>query len=84
MALFAKTARCGTCGSTEITCGADEKTCHCRACGADGPVMSAADLARVNRVQLMGAQQAELNDLRKRYKNLGLTSWTPEQRVQIG
>ena len=54
-----------------------------RACGAEGPVMSAADLACVNRAQLMGAQQEELDDLRRRYKNLGLTSWTTQQRVQI-
>ena len=33
MALFAKTARCGACGSTEITCSADGTTCRCRACG---------------------------------------------------
>ena len=58
-------------------------TCRCRACGAEGPVMSAADLACVNRAQLMGAQQEELDDLRRRYKNLGLTSWTTQQRVQI-
>lgn len=83
MALFAKTARCGACGSTEITCSADGTTCRCRACGAEGPVMSAADLARVNRAQLMGTQQEELDDLRRRYKNLGLTSWTTQQRVQI-
>ena len=56
---------------------------RCRACGAEGPVMSAADLARVNRAQLMGTQQEELDDLRGRYKNLGLTSWTTQQRVQI-
>ena len=84
MALFAKTARCGACGSTEITCSADGTTGRCRACGAEGPVMSAADLACVNRAQLMGAQQEELDDLRRRYKNLGLTSWTTQQRVQIG
>ena len=46
--------------------------------------MSAADLECVNRAQLMGAQQEELDDLRGRYKNLGLTSWTAQQRVQIG
>ena len=45
--------------------------------------MSAADLACVNRAQLMGAQQEELDDLRRREKTLGLTSWTTQQRVQI-
>ena len=69
MALITKTIRCATCGSTAVT--VDGKNYICADCGArnDHP-MSAADLAAVNRITMLGGDSQELERLRKQYRNL--------------
>ena len=83
MALITKTIRCATCGSTAVT--VDGKNYICADCGArnDHP-MSAADLAAVNRITALGGDNEELARLRKQYRNLDITSWSRENRVQMG
>ena len=79
MALITKTIRCAACGSTAVT--VDGKNYICADCGArnDHP-MSAADLAAVNRITILGG---ELERLRKQYRNLDITSWSSENRLQV-
>ena len=81
MALITKTIRCATCGSTAVT--VDGKNYICADCGArnDHP-MSAADLAAVNRITMLGGDSQELERLRKQYRNLDVTSWSSENRLQ--
>jgi len=45
--------------------------------------MPAADLAKVDRISLMGGSTEEIEALRHRYPRLGLTTWTKENRVQL-
>ena len=82
MALITKTIRCATCGSTAVT--VDGKNYICADCGArnDHP-MSAADLAAVNRIVTLGGHSEELERLRRQYKNLDITSWSSENRLQV-
>ena len=79
MALITKTIRCATCGSTAVT--VDGKNYICADCGArnDHP-MSAADLAAVNRITMLGG---ELERLRRQYRNLDVTRWSSENRLQV-
>ena len=82
MALVTKTIRCAVCGSTAVT--VDGKNYICAECGArkEQP-MSAADLAAVNRITMLGGHSEELERLRKQYKNLDITSWSSENRLQV-
>ena len=45
--------------------------------------MSAADLAAVNRITMLGGDSQELERLRKQYRNLDVTSWSSENRLQV-
>ena len=55
MALVTKMNRCAVCGSSQISLMADGKYYHCEACGAtSNHTMPAADLAKVDRISLMG------------------------------
>lgn len=82
MALVTKTIRCAVCGSSDVAY--DGKTYHCAACGtnSDAP-MSAADLAVVNRIAALGGDNEELTRLRRKYRNLDITSWDSENRLQM-
>ena len=53
-------------------------------CGAtSNHTMPAADLAKVDRISLMGGSTEEIEALRHRYPRPGLTTWTKENRVQL-
>ena len=82
MALVTKTIRCAVCGSSDVAY--DGKTYHCAACGtnSDAP-MSAAGLAAVNRIAALGGDNEELTHLRRQYRNLDITSWDSENRLQM-
>jgi len=76
MALVTKMNRCAVCGSSQISLMADGKYYHCEACGAtSNHTMPAADLAKVDRISLMGGSTEEIEALRHRYPRLGLTTW---------
>lgn len=82
MALVTKTIRCAVCGSSSVSY--DGKTYNCDACGAHSErPMAAADLAAVNRITALGGDNEELVRLRKQYKNLDITSWSRENRLQV-
>ena len=49
----------------------------------DKVTLAAADLAKVDRISLMGGSTEEIEALRNRYPRLGLTTWTKENRVQL-
>ena len=84
MALVTKMNRCAVCGSSQISLMADGKYYHCEACGAtSNHTMPAADLAKVDRISLMGGSTEEIAALRHRYPRLGLTPWTKANRVQL-
>ena len=82
MALVTKTIRCAVCGSSSVTY--DGKNYICAECGARSQQpMSAADLAAVNRILALGGSSEELTRLRRQYKNLDITSWSSENRLQV-
>ena len=43
-----------------------------------------ADLAAVNSILALGDAEGKLDELRRRYPNLDITSWSRENRVQMG
>ena len=61
-----------------------DRTYHCATCGTDSDVsMPAADIAAVNRIVAMGNDaEAELPRLRRQYRNLDISSWDKENRLQ--
>ena len=62
MALVTKMNRCAVCGSSQISLMADGKYYHCEACGAtSNHTMPAADLAKVDRISLMGGSTEEIS-----------------------
>ena len=73
MALVTKMNRCAVCGSSQISLMA----------ATSNHTMPAADLAKVDRISLMGGSTEEIEALRHRYPRLGLTTWTKENRVQL-
>ena len=79
MALVTKMTRCAVCGSSDVSF--DGKTYHC---GTDSDVsMPAADIAAVNRIVAMGNDaEEELPRLRRQYRNLDISSWDKENRLQ--
>ena len=82
MALVTKTIRCAVCGSSSVTY--DGKNYICAECAAHSKQpMSAADLAAVNRITALGGDNEELARLRKQYRNLDITSWSSENRLQV-
>ena len=84
MAIVSKTTRCAVCGSTDVTFSETTKRYHCASCGADeAHSMPAADLAAVNSILALGDTEGKLDELRRRYPNLDITSWTRENRVQM-
>ena len=84
MAIVSKTTRCAVCGSTDVTFSEATKHYHCASCGADeAHAMNAADVAAINSIAALGDTQGKLDELRRRYPNLDITSWTRENRVQM-
>ena len=82
MALVTKTIRCAVCGSSAVTF--DGKNYICAECGTtSAQAMPAADLAAVNRIVTLGGHSEELERLRRQYKNLDITSWSAENRLQV-
>ena len=76
MALVTKMIRCAVCGSSDVAF--DGKIYHCASCGTDSEVsMPAADLAAVG-----NDAEAELPRLRRQYRNLDISSWDKENRLQ--
>ena len=58
---------------------------RCADCGAERPdSMPAADLAAINSILALGDTEGKLDELRRRYPNLDITSWSRENRVQMG
>lgn len=85
MAIVSKMIRCAACGSTAVTYSEGTGLYRCADCGAQRPdAMPAADLAAVNRIIALGDDEGKLDELRRRYPNLDITSWSRENRVQIG
>ncbi len=85
MAIVSKMTRCAACGSTAVTSSAGTKLYRCADCGAERPdSMPAADLAAVNSILALGDTEGKLDELRRRYPNLDITSWSRENRVQMG
>ena len=81
MALVTKMIRCAVCGSSDVAY--DGKTYHCATCGTDSEVsMPAADIAAVNHILALGGDNAELTRLRRQYRNLDISSWDKENRLQ--
>ena len=42
-----------------------------------------ADVAAINSIAALGDTEGKLDELRRRYPNLDITSWTRENRVQM-
>lgn len=83
MALVTKMIRCAKCGSSEVVYDG-KAVYHCTACGMDcDHAMPAADLATVNRLTSLGGEPEKLAELRKKYRNLDITNWTSENRLQV-
>ena len=78
MAIVSKMTRCAACGSTAVTYSEGTKLYRCADCGAERPdSMPASILA-------LGDTEGKLDELRRRYPNLDITSWSRENRVQMG
>lgn len=85
MAIVSKMTRCAACGSTAVTYSEGAKLYRCADCGAERPEsMPAADLSAVNSILALGDTEGKLDELRRRYPNLDITSWSRENRVQMG
>jgi len=75
-----KMDRCAACGSTDVK--VENGTYTCLACGEKlDHGMNGADLELVQRVVLGGNAEAA-KELRTRYKNLDITTWTRADRLQ--
>ena len=84
MALISKMNRCAVCGSSEVVFDKESGMFHCPHCGEDrSEAMPAADLAVVNRIVALGDTDGKLEELRRRYPNLDITSWSRDKRVQM-
>lgn len=81
MALTAKQARCATCGSSDII--KEHGGYRCRTCGSNEGLMNQTDLARVNRICLMGGSETEVAELRSRYPKLGVVTRTDAAGVDF-
>ena len=75
MAIVSKMNRCAACGSTALTYSEGTKLYRCADC---------ADLAAINSIIALGDTDGKLEGLRHRYANLDITSWSRENRVQMG
>lgn len=75
-----KMNRCAACGSTDVK--VEQGTYTCRACGEKlDHGMSGADLERIQKA-LLGGDGKLARELRARYKNLDITTWSSADRLQ--
>ena len=75
-----KMNRCAACGSTDVK--VENGVYTCRACGESlDHSMSGADLERIQRAMLGGDAKAA-KELRCKYKNLDITTWSSADRLQ--
>ena len=75
-----KTNRCAACGSTDVK--VENGTFVCPACGARmDHGMSGADLEKIHRA-VLGGDTKIARELRAKYKNLDITTWSSEDRLQ--
>lgn len=83
MAMVTKMVRCAACGSTHVV--KEQGLVRCKDCGAKlAHGMPAADLEQINRIQLMGGSEEVLKALRNKYRNLDISTWTRDSRLQVG
>jgi len=75
-----KMNRCAVCGSSDVK--VENGLYQCRACGSElDHGMSGADLERIQRAAL-GGDVKVAQELRARYKNLDITTWSGADRLQ--
>ena len=75
-----KMNRCAACGSTDVKVADGVYTCL--ACGERlDHGMSGTDLERIQRVML-GGDTKMAQELRSKYKNLDITTWSSADRLQ--
>lgn len=81
MSIVTKLVRCADCGSTQVK--EDNGVYRCRACGAalDHP-MAAGDMEKIHRALVLGSDSQTLRQLRSRYRNLDITTWSSDERLQ--
>jgi len=85
MAIVSKMNRCAACGSTALTYSEGTKLYRCADCGAERPdTMPAPPPAGTHSHNPLGGTDGKLEGLRHRYANLDITSWSRENRVQMG
>ena len=75
-----KMNRCAACGSSDVK--VENGMYICRACGESlDHGMSGADLERIQRAML-GGDTKTAQELRSKYKNLDITTWSSADRLQ--
>ena len=75
-----KMNRCAACGSTDVK--VENGMYICRACGESlDHGMSGADLERIQHA-VLGGDVKTARELRSRYKNLDITTWSSADRLQ--
>ena len=75
-----KMNRCAACGSTDVT--VEKGMYTCRTCGKTlDHGMNAADLEQIQRAVLGGDKEAA-RELRGKYRNLDITTWSSADRLQ--
>lgn len=80
MSIVTKLNRCADCGSTEVR--QENGKFICPKCGAAlDHGMPAADLEKLQKALMSNGQEA-LQELRQKYRNLDITSWSSAHRVQ--
>lgn len=84
MSLVVKNRRCSICGSSEITEIRERGIFSCRICGGESDhTMNDSDAVRIMQLQLFGASDDEITELRTRYPNLGITTWSSAKKLEI-
>ena len=75
-----KMNRCAACGSSDVK--VENGMYTCRACGERlDHGMSGTDLERIQRAML-GGDAKTARELRSKYKNLDITTWSSAERLQ--
>ena len=81
MSVVTKLHRCADCGSTEVR--VENGIFICDKCGSHlDHGMPASDLEKLQKAAMMSGGEELLDDLRRRYRNLDITSWSSTHRVQ--
>lgn len=81
MSVVTKLHRCADCGSTAVR--VENGWYLCDTCGSRlDHDMPASDLEKLQKAAMMSGSQEILSDLRRRYRNLDITTWSSTNRVQ--